>query len=210
MSKTIKIKRGDCLVNICHRERLQWEAVWNDPQNSSLKEKRKNPNILKEGDELYIPDRVYKEESAQTEKQHVYQVPTETVKFTLTLLDLGKPLANQDWTLNVDGSEIAKGKTDEKGTLETRIPASARKGLLAVGEKKTEYLVRFGYVDPIDEISGIQSRLKNLGFYNGQVDDINGPLTTAAIAEFQRMVEITGEGKLTDETKQKLVEVHGS
>jgi N-acetylmuramoyl-L-alanine amidase len=210
MAKTIKVKRGDCLVNICHHENLSWETVWNHPQNSSLKEKRKNPNILKEGDELYIPDREYKHESAQTEKQHVYKVENKTVKFSLTLLDLGKPLANQKWTLKVDGSEVAKGETDENGTFEAQIPASANNGLLLVGDKPDEYKIRFGYVDPIDEVSGVQSRLKNLGFYYGQVDDVNGPLTTAAIAEFQRMVEITGEGKLTDETKQKLVEVHGS
>ena len=210
MAKTIKVKRGDCLVNICYRENLPWEAVWNHPQNSSLKDKRKNPNILKEGDLLYIPDREYKEESRPTEDQHVFVVESATVKFTLTLLDLGKPLAKQDWILKVNGDEIANGTTDDNGTLEAQIPANARKGYLFVGEKKEKYKVRFGYVDPIDEMTGVQSRLKNLGFYHGSVDDIKGPLTTAAIAEFQRMVEISGEGKLTDETKQKLVEFHGS
>jgi N-acetylmuramoyl-L-alanine amidase len=210
MAKTIKIKRGDCLINICDRENLPWKSVWNHPQNGSLKEKRKNPNILKEGDELYIPDREHKEESRPTEDQHVFVVETATVKFGLKLLDLGKPLANQEWTLTVDGREIAQGSTDDSGAFETKIPAGARRGLLLVGEKKEEFEIRFGYVDPIDEVSGVQSRLKNLGFYFGQVDDINGPLTTAAIAEFQRMLEITGEGKLTDETKQKLVEFHGS
>jgi N-acetylmuramoyl-L-alanine amidase len=210
MAKTIKVKKGDCLINLCYRENIPWKIVWNHPQNSSLKEKRKNPNILKEGDKLYIPDKEYKEESRPTEDQHVFVVESATVKFTLTLLDLGKPLADQEWILKVDGFEIAKDRTDKNGTLEAQIPASARKGLLIVGEKKKEYKIRFGYVDPIDEISGVQSRLKNLGFYYGSVDDIKGPLTTAALAEFQRTVEISGEGKLTDETKQKLVEVHGS
>jgi len=197
-------------VNICDLEGLFWERVWDHPQNQALKDKRKNPNILKKGDKLYVPDKEYKQDPAQTEATHTYKVRTKKVKFSVALLELGEPRADEEWVLKINGDEVAKGTTDGNGTLEAQIPAGAKNGWLFVGEKQDEYKVRFGYIDPIDEVSGIQSRLKNLGFYYGQVDDINGPLTTAAIAEFQRMIEITGEGELTDETKQKLVEFHGS
>jgi N-acetylmuramoyl-L-alanine amidase len=210
MAKTIEIRDGDCLLNICTQEGFFWETVWNHPNNGELKRKRKNLNILKKGDKVYFPDREPKEESVPTDKRHRFCLKGNPARFAVTLLDLGKPRANEKYILQVDGRTLAEGKTDANGGLSEPIPPGAREGRLLLGEHHQEITIHFGYVDPIDEISGVQSRLKNLGLYYGSVDDINGPLTTAAIAEFQRMVEITGEGKLTDETRQKLVEVHGS
>src|SRR5215470_16606672 len=97
MAKTITIQNGDCLINTCDQEGMSWENVWNHPQNQELKSKRKNPNILKKGDRLYIPDKQYKEDPAQTEARHSYKVKIKKVKFTVTLLDLGKPRSDEKW-----------------------------------------------------------------------------------------------------------------
>ena len=204
------VKQGECILLLAHDGGFFTDAIWDHPENRDLKEKRKKPNILMPGDVVFIPDKKLGEHTAPTDNRHTYVLRTAKVKFTLTLLDLGKPRANLKWILKVDGMQIAQGTTDGKGTLKSAIPANARRGLLLLGDDQEEFDVRFGHVDPIGEICGVQSRLKNLGFYRGETDNVNGPLTTAAIAEFQRMAEITGEGKLTDETRQKLLEFHGS
>jgi N-acetylmuramoyl-L-alanine amidase len=35
-----KVKPGDCVSSIAHRNGLFWETVWNHPENQSLKSER--------------------------------------------------------------------------------------------------------------------------------------------------------------------------
>lgn len=209
MSKIIILKRGDCLSNISKQERFLWETIWEHPENTKLRQQRKNPNILKEGDGLYIPNLELKEISAETEKCHVFVLERQVARFTLTLLDLGKPRANENYILRVEGRTPVQGKTDSTGTLSEPIPRNAREGLLLLGENEEKIIVNFGYVDPIEEISGVKIRLQNLGFYDGEIDDEMTSETEGAIAEFQRSVNLSGEGQLNDETRQALVAAHG-
>ena len=50
----------------------------------------------------------------------------------------------------------------------------------------------------------IQQALKNAGFYQGAVDDKNGPLTREAIKEFQRVHGLTDDGVVGRRTWTKL------
>lgn len=209
MPKIVTVSDGDCFVNISKQEGFYWETIWNHPENAKLRSKRKHLNIIKADDEIYIPDLTIKEVSRETDKRHRFQVKGYPVRFTLTLMNLGEPRANENYTLIVDG-DSRNGRTDDSGTLRERIPPQARTGLLLLGEKQEEFTINFGYVDPIDEISGVQRRLQNLGFYEGEIDDQLNEETISAIADFQRSVELSGEGELNDETRQKLVEVHGN
>jgi len=70
--------------------------------------------------------------------------------------------------------------------------------------------IYFGYIDPIEEIRGVKSRVKNLGFYDSGIEDELTPGTSAAIAEFQRCINFPADGELTTETRQALAQVHGS
>ena len=210
MGKTYTVRQGDCLVNISHRERLDWQIVWDHPKNRELREKRKSPNILKPGDKLFIPEIELKEYSEPTEQRHRYKVKLAKVKFTLTLKNLGKPRANEKYVLKVDGQTDREGQTDKNGTFTEKIPAHTMAGTLILGENQDRYTLHFGGIDPIDEISGVKSRLFNLGFYYGAINDETDDDLNRAVAEFQRTAKLAGEGKLTDETRKKLAEVHGS
>lgn len=210
MPKIITLDTGDCLVNISKQEGFFWETVWNHPENRELRQQRKHPNILKKGDRVCIPDRELKEESVATEQRHRFLLKGCTARFTLTLLDMGQPRANEKYTLLVNGRLQAEGSTNAEGTLNEQIPPDARRGLLLLGENREEITINFGGIDPIEEISGVQTRLQNLGFYDGEIDDELNPETVAAIAEFQHAVELPGQGELNAETRQAMVEAHGS
>ena len=209
MSKTITVKQGDCFINLSRQEGFFWDTIWNHPENRALRQLRKNLNIIKEGDEVFIPDRETKEVPRPTEHRHFFVRKGLAVRFTLTLLDLGEPRANEPYILQVNGT-VRRGVTDSRGTLSEAIPPDASEGLLLLGEKEEEIVLNFGYVDPIGEISGIKSRLRNVGFYDGEVNDELDPDTVAAIAEFQRSVNLSGEGELNDETRDALVAAHKS
>lgn len=210
MARQITVRRGDCLINISAAEGFFWRTVWQHPENSELRQRRKSHNVLKEGDRLYIPDRQLKTLTAETTKRHTFVRRGVPASFTLILNDLGRPRADVAYVLYLDGGSSREGTTDAQGKLQERIPPGVQQGRLILTATAEEFEIRFGHIDPIDEITGIQTRLWNLGFYEADVDGELNAETVAAIAEFQRFHDLPGEGELTDATKHKLVEENGS
>jgi hypothetical protein len=209
MPKTIVIDEGDCFINLSRQEGFDWNTIWNHPENSALRASRKHLNILKPGDEIFIPDRTTKVVARPTDQRHQFVRKGLLASFTITLLDLGVPRGNEPYILKVNG-KFKRGTTDANGTLTQSIPADAREGLLLLGEKQEEIVVQFGGVDPIEEISGVKTRLRNLGFYLGAIDDELTAETTVALAEFQKSVDLPANGELDDQTRQALLEEHDS
>jgi N-acetylmuramoyl-L-alanine amidase len=209
MPETIVVEPGDCFINLSKQKGFDWDTIWNHSQNAELQERRKHLNIIKPGDRVFIPDLTIKEVDRPTDKLHRFVRKGLLASFTITLLDLGLPRANERYTLTVNGRS-KEGHTDGNGTLTEKIPPDARDGLLLLGENQEEITIYFGYVDPIEEISGVKGRLRNLGFYYGKIDDELTPETTVALAEFQHSVNLSAEGELNDETRAALVEAHGS
>jgi len=66
-----------------------------------------------------------------------------------------------------------------------------------------------GHLDPIEEVSGIQGRLHNLGYHPGPVDGNEGPATRAALERFQEARDLTVSGEADSETRSQLKEHHG-
>jgi N-acetylmuramoyl-L-alanine amidase len=209
MPETIVVEAGDCFINLSKQKGFDWETIWNHPRNAGLQESRKHLNIIKPGDHVFIPDLTIKEIDRPTDKLHRFVRKGLLASFTISLLDMGLPRANQRYVLKVNGTS-KQGRTDDNGTLTEKIPPDAREGLLLLGDNQEELTIHFGYVDPIEEISGVKSRLRNLGFYYGEIDDELTPETTLALAEFQHSVNLSGEGKLDDQTREALVDAHGS
>jgi peptidoglycan hydrolase-like protein with peptidoglycan-binding domain len=57
--------------------------------------------------------------------------------------------------------------------------------VVRVGEREVKQRLHVGALDPIDEISGLQARLRNLGYYEGEVDGRHDGLLAAALDEFR-------------------------
>jgi len=65
-----------------------------------------------------------------------------------------------------------------------------------------------GHLDPVDEATGAQARLKNLGFDPGVIDGIVGPKTKAAIAAFQLRHGLQVSSSLDAQTRSRLQQLH--
>jgi hypothetical protein len=201
------VSPGDTIVSIAHEYGFLSTTIWDHGQNAELKAKRKNPNILFPGDEVFIPEKDLKYESRSTGAKHNFQVQGEPNRLKLQLMKMGKPRANEDYVLDVDG-RIIKGKTDGSGFIDQVIPRDARGGTLTLKGGKEKFPVRIGHLDPIDEVTGVQQRLNNLGFNCGAENGELNDRTHAALGAFQKKHKLPESCEPDAATKGKLSELH--
>ena len=203
---TISANQGDSIPSIAKDHGFFWKTIWNHGNNANLKSKRKNPNVLLPGDEVFIPELETKTESRGTDGHFKFKRKGEPVKIKIKLLKSdGKPRANEAYVLTVKGKDL-KGNTDGDGMLSQYIPNDAKDGVLKLNDGKECFPVLIGALDPLDEITGIQQRLSNLGFDcgdSGKLDDA----TKRALSNFQTQNNLEVTGKADDATKGKLAEL---
>jgi peptidoglycan hydrolase-like protein with peptidoglycan-binding domain len=64
-------------------------------------------------------------------------------------------------------------------------------------------------LDPVTEVSGVQARLRNLGYGEVPLDGEMGPATIAALCAFQRENGLKVTASADTATQDKLAEKHG-
>lgn len=94
-----------------------------------------------------------------------------------------------------DGADPATARETDASTEEDVIPFT--------------WSLAIGHLDPVEEVSGIQARLRNLGYGPGAVDGNEGPATRAAIERFQEARGLTVSGRADEATRAALQERHG-
>jgi hypothetical protein len=203
------IKCGDCIDQIAVDHGLLPETIWDHPDNSELKSLRKDRNILYAGDVLFIPDKALKVETVAAGSKYKFKRKAVPAKFKLQLKKNATPRANSSYTLHID-NDTFEGKTDADGWIEQSIPPRAEKGKLILTDSNETYVLNLGHLDPLDQVEGVQQRLKNLGFYGGDIDGEEGVMTRTAIQFFQKDRGMTVGGVIDDELKNSLQDGHGS
>ena len=191
-------------------------TIWSHPQNLALKTQRQNPNVLLEGDTVFIPAREVREESRPTDTIHRFEVKRRRLVLRLTLEDaFSKPIANAKCELTVNGT-LVKLMTDAKGKLEHEIPAEAERASLIVKDPLSPIndrpiAILIGHLDPVSEVSGQKARLNNLGYFAGAVGKDDDRLFRSAVEEFQcdHMGHAAVDGRCGPRTQAKLKETHG-
>jgi N-acetylmuramoyl-L-alanine amidase len=211
--KTHTIQQGECVMSVSFENGFFWETVWNHPQNESLRAKRRAPNIVLPGDEVFIPDARSKEVPAATGMRHRFRRRGVPAALQLRLTDQeGEPRAGVRYRIAVEGREFT-GVTDAQGSILCPAPPNASRCTLTLnpGENEEEEIpVLLRHLDPVDTPSGVQARLRNLGVYEGTISGLLDEATEEAVALFQAGVRLPVTGKVDDATSQALVEAHGS
>lgn len=208
------VQPGECLSRIAlHHGFSDYLVVWNDAGNARLRRKRRNPNVLFPGDVVNIPDRKAKTISAGTQTCHTFVVKRPTKELRVAFADgAGKPLGDTDYVLVVDGDRRA-GKTDGSGLLRAKLPFHLRTATVEIAGRQLR--LELGELNPIGDLAdhdatGIQQRLRNLGYDVGPIDGICGVRTRSALRLFQAEHDLPIDGELAAATLDKLIEVHGS
>jgi hypothetical protein len=211
------VQQGDCLSSIAHQFGFSdWRTIYNDPNNADLRNLRPNPNVICPGDSIYVPDLTPKVLDRPTDKKHAF-VAKRPKTLLRTVIRDGKqtPAAGCKYHIEIDGVAYPDSTLNGDGLLEVHIPPDAKSGVLTVwfdDDAPTGHTweLKLGHLDPVEKPSGIQARLSNLGYPCGSIDGIIGPLTRAAVRQFQDDNNLTVDGIAGPITQKKLKELHGS
>jgi N-acetylmuramoyl-L-alanine amidase len=210
MPESVIVTQGDCITSIACERGFFPRTIWEHPENASLKQKRRNPNALMPGDTVVVPDKGCKELSKPDAQRHRFRRLGVPARLRVQVCWGNRPRANEPFTLTVEG-EVFQGHTDGDGWVDQAVSPLARSATLLVGgqDDQERYDLALGEIDPVDEVSGAQGRLENLGFRCEEEQGSMGPNTRQAIRQFQAVNGLTPTGELDAPTRAKLVEVHG-
>lgn len=207
------VTQGDSTTRIAFRNGHFWETLWNHPENSKLKSDRKDPNILLEGDELFVPELRTHEEPCATEKKHRFRRKGVPEYLNIQFFDLYRePFANKPYTLEIDGEKFS-GTLDGEGWLRHPISPDALAGNIKIGRQGelADIKLQLGHLDPIDQVTGVKGRLRNLGFYKGPIDEDDGTEEfKSACTKFRVFAKLPEGDEIDGGFLDKLKNIHNS
>lgn len=208
MPKKHTIREGDSISSLSERFGLIEDTIWLHADNTELRQLRPNKNILSPGDVVIIPDKEKRQESCASDAKHQFKRKGVPALFKVQLFHMNMPRANQDYTLDIDGT-LREGKTDVNGVLKESISPNAKKARLFVGPDNEQLEFIFGTLEPLEETRGIAQRLSNIGLYEGNLNvEANDPALMNALSKFQAQQELPISGEIDDATLDKLKSVH--
>ena len=115
--------------------------------------------------------------------------------------------------LSLDAVEI-EGSTDGKGWIRGKIPGWATEGTLKLWlnpedpDAVIQWPVKLGHLDPLETTSGVKGRLNNLGYYCGEVNEVEDERYDASVRQFQEDHGLVVDGIVGPKTRAKLKSEH--
>lgn len=199
------------MSSIASENGFVWQTLWNLDENAELRAKRKSPFVLNPGDVVEIPPMRPKTVCVPTGHSHRFRRRGVPANLRVIVRELGQPVADAPYTLEVDGQE-RKGVTSSEGLLEEWVVPNASRVMLTLGQgdDAVVYDLRLRELDPVSETKGVQARLHNLGYYRGPCDGTLNEDTVRALREFQCENSLSVTGEADSPTREKLSVLHNS
>ena len=199
------VKDGECIETIAFAYGFAPTTITRHPENGALLKERGSLDAMIPGDEIFIPDKQLKELPGATGKRHTFRRNGVPARFRVFLLQEGKPRAGVAYTLSIDGDDHF-GHSSAEGMVEHWISPAAQRAELCLegGEVRSFDL---GCLRPVSQAEGVNARLRNLGY---AVLDGDATSLELAIEAFQLDQGGEATGRLDDQTRQLLLDIHGS
>jgi len=212
MPETHTVEVGESILSIADKYKFtRWQSIYYHESNADLRKKRPDPMYFMEGDEVQIPDFDERREICETGKTHVFQLEKPcTTHLQLVMMESeNMPYALKKYTLSMKGLETITGTTTKDGEVIEEVPVQAKKAELSLwpgdNTEPLKYNIKIGDIDPIEEDTGVQDRLLNLGYdLGGEYGEI-GPNTKEVIKIFQERQGLSpADGEPNAETRKAL------
>ena len=207
-----KVKSGDCISSIAFKHNLLPDTVWLATENQELRALREDPNVLMEGDRVFVRAKEAKSVDGATDTRHQFRRRGVPSKLQIQFFDEDdKPIANAGYRLDLGGMMIEK-TTDGEGWLRVAIPPDLARARL-IFDSGEEHVLHLGHLHPLETVEGLHDRLRNLGYPWGEdAYDELGPGTLAAVRVYRADKGMTIPEALTDEvlseTREQLKKEH--
>ena len=210
-----KVKQGDRLPTIARKKGFaRWETIWDFAGNAALKELRSNAHVLFPDDEVSIPSKLSRVAEVQGgAAEYVVRTAPEMLRVRFAEFESmdGDPVmfrATPD-----AGNDLFEGELADDGTMEIDLPPDTTKVVVELfcgdgDDPFVTYEFDVGDMDPLTEVTGIQARLANLGYYDGAIDGDAGDVTKSAVARFRRDYGVPLSDEVDDNFKNALRWVH--
>lgn len=205
-----EVVAGDCITSVADAHGHFWQTLWEHPENAELKRTRQDPNVIRVGDKLHVPELEAKDENGPTEQRHRFRKLGVPAMFRVQLLRGKRPRAGLKFTLMVDVA-MHQGLTDAEGLIAVPLAPGARSATLllhtADGDERLEF--DLGHTEPVETIQGVQQRLRNLGLLKEITGKVDQGMASA-VSLFQRRMGIEPDGLVNDDFRKQLRDAHGS
>ncbi len=203
------VQPGEHLSSIAADNEFEnFETIWNAPENAELRANREDPNQVLEGDRVFIPDKQVASFQKPSRGLLEFQVHIAKLELRLRVLDLfGAPLKGASCTLRTDDGEIPL-TTDDDGIIVASVKRDARSASLDIDGDT--YDLDIGALDPPPEVSGVEGRLRNLGYLDNKQGGIDDEQQLAsALEQFQANHGLEVDGTVSDSVVGALADEHG-
>jgi hypothetical protein len=201
-----KIQPGEWMEQIAYQYGFtDWKAIFDLPENQPLRDKKRDPNQLLPGEHVFLPSRTRKTADVSVGKSHKFVAKRTSQTLSVAVHDeKGQPLKSKPFKIRLGTKEIT-GTSDGSGLVKIVLPPEAQDATLEIGDYEIE--LHPGHLDPVSALSGLLSRLLNLGFDAGEGGDREQ--LQQAVKRFQKANGLAETGEADDTTRQKLVDKHG-
>lgn len=206
------VASGEGVSSIAARAGLFWSTIWDHPGNADLKAARDDPEVLLPGDRLLIPARRPKEAHCSTGMRHVFRRRGVPLRLRVRLADKdGQAFGGKRYVLTVMEVE-QEGYADGNGMIERWVAPAATEAILQVwldeAQAPCEWLLQIGQLAPQHHLTGVQARLKNLGYAVSDAQGEFGASTRAALRAFQHKHGLAVTGDPDPATRARLHTMH--
>lgn len=208
MPKKHEVLPGDCVSSLADQYGFGVDALWDHPDNASLRAERSDANVLARGDVVTVPDLEPAVVEVEAGGTHRFVLGNTHVTFRLVLERGGEPIIDEPYVLRVGQAEF-QGTTSDQGVVEEKIPASSTLATLVLPQRSEQYELRLGHLAPPLTHLGAAQRLRNMGIFHGAEGTESTPALQLAVRLFQRMVSLPPTGELDDATARALEDRHG-
>lgn len=209
----VEAKADDSIESIAYRHGHHPDTVWNHPQNSALRDKRGSMHVLLRGDRVFVPDLRKKTLALPTGQRHALRRHAVPAVLRLRIVIFGRPVRQRPCRVCFPAHDELRLETDDEGFVEIPLYPDAEAGrLVAELEDGTslEFAIRPRRLDPVTTMTGVQARLSNLGFYQGEIDGLLNLNTLFALQNFQRACGLAVTGSVDEPTRAALLRDHGT
>lgn len=222
MAVTHTVQPGETLHSIANAYGFRdWRRIYDHPENQALRDAGRTPDVLFAGDVVHVPTLEPKWVSCQTERVHEFVVSRPPYAFAVELDGLPATHAGGAYRLDAEG-EVIRGHVPASGRIRHDLRRPIKSVTLTIDpvsptdpandEEPTSPLeleFSVGHLDPVSEVTGVQGRLANLGFYEGEIDGDAAQHTRSAIAEFRRTEGLPDGESIDSPMSDRLAQRHG-